>query len=186
MEPNSISKPRTSVSAIASLVCGLLVCIPFVTGLAAIILGFVGIKKTSNPQVTGKGLAIAGLILGVLSLGGWSAVSVGAYVAYQMTAPVRELTEKFTRDLSEGKIDEALALSVEGTDRAALVAASDKMKPWGAFQSIVITQYNLADTNGSGEVTVGGPAMFATASKTYTMTLKKTGTEYKVSKFDFP
>jgi Domain of unknown function (DUF4190) len=185
MEPNSISKPRTSVAAILSLVCGLLGCIPFVTGLAAVILGFVGIKKTRDPMVTGKGMAIAGLILGILSLAGWSVgsatIAMKVYAITQMAKPAQD----FSKDLSEGKIDEAMALSVEGTDREALVALSEKMKPWGAFQTLVTISTSSEDVNGSSRVTLGGLATFATGSKNFNFTLLKVGEVYKVEKFDF-
>src|SRR5271156_6556428 len=62
---------RTSGAAITSLVCGLLGCVPFVTGLVAVITGIIGISATGNPAVRGRGMAIAGLILGLLSIGGW-------------------------------------------------------------------------------------------------------------------
>ena len=126
MEANEISKPRTSVAAICSLVFGLLGCIPFVTGLVAVILGIVGINKTKNPMVTGKGMAIAGLILGVLSLLGWTGMiaagGAGIYAMRQAGEPARVVAEEFARDLSEGKVDAAVALSVQGMDRAALDA----------------------------------------------------------------
>ncbi|MEA3142776.1 MAG: hypothetical protein QOG31_100 [Thermoplasmata archaeon] len=72
---------QTSGAAVASLVLGIAtVCVwwlPFfgvfvslVAGVLAIILGAVGIKQVNqNPtQVTGKGLAIAGLVLGIVGL----------------------------------------------------------------------------------------------------------------------
>src|SRR3954447_18185664 len=63
--------PKTSGAAIASLVCGILGCIPFITSLLAVILGIVGIKQTSNPQLTGRPLPIIGLLLGLLGIAGW-------------------------------------------------------------------------------------------------------------------
>jgi hypothetical protein len=193
MEPNEIPspKPRTSAAAISSLVCGLLGCIPFATGLAAVILGFVGIKKTRDPMVTGKGMAIAGLILGILSFVGWTgftAVSVATFYAItKMGEPARLVGEEFTRDLTEDKVDAALALSTEGTDRASLVAQGEKMKPWGALQKFSLIAANVQTTNDKTEATITGIAAFATATKAFTMTLNKVGeSPYKVSKLDFP
>jgi hypothetical protein len=190
MDPNAISKPKTSVAAISSLVCGLLGCVPFLTGLAAVILGIVGIRKTRDPMVTGRGMAIAGLILGCLSLVGWVVASAsltgGLYFALQAFEPARKTAEQFTRDVSEGKIDAALASSIEGMDQASLVALNEKMKPWGAFQSLGMSTVNIQATNGKAEYKIGGPAIFATATKSYTMTLHKEGEAYKVAQFDFP
>jgi hypothetical protein len=190
MEPNAIPRPRTSVAAISSLVCGLLGCVPFLTGLAAVILGIVGIKKTRDPMVTGRGMAIAGLILGCLSLAGWAlgmaTLGGGVYLALKAADPARMTAEQFARDVSEGKIDAAVASSVEGMDRASLVALGEKMKPWGAFQSLGMNSINIQAVNGKAEYQIGGPATFATGPRTYTMTLHKEGETYKVAKFDFP
>lgn len=58
--------------AIGSLVCGILsvCCLGFLTGIPAIILGFIAInKEKANPeQYGGKGMAIAGIALGGLSI----------------------------------------------------------------------------------------------------------------------
>ena len=60
--------------AIVSMICGCLLCVPFI-GIAAVITGALGMRKARDPAVTGKGLAIAGLVLGILNLLGW-----GAYI----------------------------------------------------------------------------------------------------------
>lgn len=56
--------PRTDGVSIASFVLSLLCC----TGLIGLILGFVGLSRTKNGQRKGRGFAIAGIVLGVLSL----------------------------------------------------------------------------------------------------------------------
>jgi predicted Zn finger-like uncharacterized protein/prepilin-type processing-associated H-X9-DG protein len=67
-QPYSIQPARTSGWAIWSLVCGLLsFCLPVLGNIPAIIFGIVGIVKTGMPNVRGRGLAIAGLILGVIA-----------------------------------------------------------------------------------------------------------------------
>lgn len=53
--------------AIASLVCGLLLCIPLCS-LLAIIFGIIGIKKTGPGKRRGQGMAIAGLVLGCVGM----------------------------------------------------------------------------------------------------------------------
>jgi hypothetical protein len=183
MEPNSISQPKTSAAAVASLIFGIVFCIPVVSQLAAIILGFVGISKTSNPMVKGRGLAIAGLILGLLGLAGYTAGGFGIYVAYKS---VMKPAEDFTKVLSAGKIDEAIALTVEGTDRAALVDMSEKMKPWGEFQALATpTSFNPNNVNGKAQFLIEGPVNFANAAKNYSITVVQVGDTFKVVKFDY-
>ena len=58
---------QTSGSAVASLICGILGCVPLITGLLAVILGVMGLRATKNPKYTGRGMAVAGLILGLIS-----------------------------------------------------------------------------------------------------------------------
>jgi len=53
--------------AVASLVCGLLGCIPFVS-ILAVIFGIIGLRKTKDPRVGHKGAAIAGIVLGCLCM----------------------------------------------------------------------------------------------------------------------
>jgi Domain of unknown function (DUF4190) len=190
MEVNELPRPRTSAAAIASLVCGLLGCVPFLTGLAALILGIVGVKTTRDPMITGRGMAIAGLVLGGLNLAGWTLFVVffaaGLVVLTKTAEPARLTAEQFTRDLSEGKIEAALASSAEGMDRAKLADLAERMKPWGTFRSLRITSYNIKEANGTVEFTFGGVATFATETKKFTTTLHKEGTTYKLEKFDFP
>ncbi|MGA2440373.1 MAG: GYF domain-containing protein [Tepidisphaeraceae bacterium] len=57
----------SSGMAIASLVCGLLICVP-VCSLLAIIFGIIGIRQTGGGKRGGQGMAIAGLVLGAVGL----------------------------------------------------------------------------------------------------------------------
>jgi prepilin-type processing-associated H-X9-DG protein len=64
---------KTDGFSIASLVCGCLICIPFLAGILATVFGIVGLKRTADPNVKGRGFAIAGLVLGILNLVGFLA-----------------------------------------------------------------------------------------------------------------
>jgi prepilin-type processing-associated H-X9-DG protein len=64
---------RTSGAAVTALVLGILAilsaCIvPVVLAIPAIIFGAIGIAKTGRPQVKGRGMAIAGLVMGLVSV----------------------------------------------------------------------------------------------------------------------
>ncbi|MEC7445575.1 MAG: DUF4190 domain-containing protein [Planctomycetota bacterium] len=56
--------------AVAALVCGLLSLLGCgcATGIPAVICGYVGMKQADRGEAGGKGLAVAGLIMGILSL----------------------------------------------------------------------------------------------------------------------
>ena len=57
--PPAYQPQRTSAAAVTSLVCGILGCF-IITGIVAIITGIIGLSATSNPNVKGRGMAVAG------------------------------------------------------------------------------------------------------------------------------
>jgi hypothetical protein len=63
-------KPPASPAAVLSLVCGILLCLGPITGLTAIIAGLVarGQANAKPHQVGGRGMALTGILLGVLNL----------------------------------------------------------------------------------------------------------------------
>src|SRR6476660_8325803 len=60
--------PPTSGMAVASLVCGVLFFIPIIPAILAVIFGIIALSQTRNGRASGRGLAIAGLICGGVSL----------------------------------------------------------------------------------------------------------------------
>lgn len=80
--PSETSQPeqqKTSIAAVLSLICGIGCCIPFVTPILAMLFGTVGLIRIgiSNGRLRGKGMALTGLILGIIATVAWSAVSIG-------------------------------------------------------------------------------------------------------------
>jgi hypothetical protein len=63
-------KPPASPSAVLSLVCGMLLCLGPFTGLTAIVSGLVarGQAQRKPNVIGGKGMALVGILLGVLNL----------------------------------------------------------------------------------------------------------------------
>jgi len=69
----------TSGWAVASLVTGLLAfCVPILAGGFAIVSGAIGMSQTANGRMKGRGMAVAGLILGVLSMLFYALVFIGS------------------------------------------------------------------------------------------------------------
>lgn len=95
-------------SAVGSLVCGLLGCIPWITGLLAIILGIMGIKRANQIGGAGKGMAIAGLLLGLLSVILWTLFSGGLWALIAGTAQQRDFAKGFINDLKANNLEVAL------------------------------------------------------------------------------
>ena len=78
---------RTSGLAVASLVLGILsLLIPFVSlilGPLAIIFGGVSISQTvRDSTLSGRGMAIAGLVLGLIGAGFWVFIALMAWVIW--------------------------------------------------------------------------------------------------------
>jgi len=69
---------RTSLAAIFSLVCSLICCLPGIPMLGAVlgIFGLIGIGR-SNGRVGGRGLAITGIVLGLLFTAGQIGIAIG-------------------------------------------------------------------------------------------------------------
>ena len=75
------AEPKTDGVSIASLVLSLLCC----TSLIGLILGFVGLSRTKNGQRKGRGLAIAGVVIGALGVLAGIVGIVGIVVLGQKT-----------------------------------------------------------------------------------------------------
>jgi hypothetical protein len=163
---------RTSGVAVASLVCGLLLCIPFLTGLLAIILGLVGISGTKNPAVRGRGMAIAGLILGILSLIGWGSAA-GKFATYmQSTGAERTFAKTYLNDLLAGNISNNVANSTDQITSDQLQQLQQQTTAWGALQSVFIIPVPQ-QKNGFYNCPVVGQCQFATGQHQFQMTLVK-------------
>lgn len=77
-------KPPAGPAAVLSLVCGMLLCLGPFTGLTAIVAGLVarGQSQRKPQAVGGRGMALAGILLGILNL----FLSAGALVYYLTVA----------------------------------------------------------------------------------------------------
>lgn len=78
-EVQEMERQRTSGLAIASIVCGILSLVffwvplfGFLLGIIAIIFGAVAIRQIGRePNLGGRGMAIAGLVCGIVGVAGW-------------------------------------------------------------------------------------------------------------------
>lgn len=103
---------RTSIMAILSLVMSLLGCCVFITAPIGVLLGIFGLIGTSksNGRVGGKGLAIGGIIVGVLAMAIWAGIVFG--FGGMMNVAIKQFgstTESILSDIQSGDYDAARA-----------------------------------------------------------------------------
>lgn len=133
---------RTSGAAIASLICGILLCIPVLTQLLAIILGFVGIKSANRPGVSGKGLAITGLILGLLGLLGWAGFGATIYYGWQQAkAQMAQQAQPFVNAIAAGDVEKAKQYA--SLSEGELESLREQMSGWGNVTSMSMSGFNF-------------------------------------------
>jgi hypothetical protein len=179
---------KTSGAAIAALIFGILGCVPLITGLIAIVCGFIGMRTTRDPRYSGRGMAVTGLILGILSVVVWGIVGgaggFGAYFAYSYTKPAREAAKQVATDLSAGNVDGVLARSTSQVKREELVAAAAKVKGWGTLQDTTMPVGSRQTVNGAEEAYVAGAATFSKAGNVpYIVAFRSEGGTLKVTGF---
>ena len=165
--------------SIASLICGILGCIPFLTGLLAIVFGFMGLGKAKKTN-SGRGLAVAGLVLGFLSILGWGFFAVLGGGVWYMTKANRTVATQFINDVAGGNVDAAGKL----TDPASISAyeipqLAATMKSYGTVQDVTTVSTNVQ--NDTAELR--GIVKFSNGPKAYHMRQKKVGDDWKVTSF---
>jgi hypothetical protein len=179
---------RSNGAAVAALVMGILLCIPVITGVGGIILGVVGIRTARDPRAGGRGLAITGIVLGVLNLVLWGLFGGVIWALVAGTAEQRGIAKQFVQDLSDGNIAAAAAVCDPTLPKASLEQASAAMKKWGPLKDVRTVGVNARTATGSGtQVMVAGGAVFGTSTqRSFTIEFAKQNGAWKIVKFDFP
>jgi len=182
MQPDSqrfAGPPRSNGIAVASLVLGILGCVPFVTGVLAVIFGIIGIRNSRQPNVGGKGLAVAGLVLGIISVVAWTGFGGLLGRAYMESKPAGAVARQFLMDVSTGNANAATTNS-SGFTAAQLLTQGHALSSLGALQSISFMSFNLSYVNGQATMRLSGSAVFANGISACRFRLTKIGGIYKV------
>jgi hypothetical protein len=125
--------PKTDGVSIASLVLSLLCCAP-----VGLILGFVGIRRTKGGQRKGRGLAITGVVLGLLGLLVWVGLGIASI------AGIGFLSSIVTPD--EAKVGQCVNIDSDDDSSVLLREADCDKKHDGEIVAVVkVTDDNLED-----------------------------------------
>ncbi len=140
--------PTTGKLAIASLVCGLVFCCP-VTSLLAPVLGIAHfIAAAGKPWVRGAGLAIGGILLGLVFSAGWAFIAWSGYAVFRQAV---EIPADVFADFESGDFEAAAARFLGDG-----VSAEDLASGWsaitdrfGTFESIRFDEAAEAPQSGN-------------------------------------
>jgi len=155
---------KTSIASILSLVFGLLGCIPVITSLAAIVTGIVGIKVTGKPGVSGRPMAVIGLLLGIIGIAIWSAVGMTALWAYRESEKALGSASTLVTALQTNDIDKAATLVGDKVDTAKLKSAAEKLQGLGTFKNFSMGERFL-EVNQDSTWSLSGTAHFEPDTK---------------------
>ena len=168
----------TNVFAIISLICGIIGCL-VITGIVGIITGIVGL--TQAKQKGGRGLAVTGILLSVLSLaavGGVAGFTVWGvkYVVKQVKQPAIAAINACV----DG--DVARASQTAGLSEDAATALAEKVKGFGHCTDISFNNVSSSATPGGKTFSASGSAMFETAgTKDFSVVVEQRGDKFVVT-----
>ena len=172
---------RSNGAAVASLVLGVLGFVPILTGLCAVVLGIVGLRKSRDPAAGGKGIASAGLTLGIISLLVWGFVGSVLGYGYLQSKPAGGIAKQFLADISADNVNAAMANST-GLTRAQLQTNAQQIQQFGTLQTVNLTSFKFdAIFGGSKVIHLAGTATYSSGQKICTFDLVKQGATYKVT-----
>ena len=165
---------RGNGMAVASLVCGVLFCLVLPAPLA-VIFGIIGLMKTRDPSIGGKGMSIAGLILGILGIAFWIAFASVGFMGFMAVggAGATEASQ-FTNLVADGKIDDAMAMTDKPVTRDDVEKLAQDLKTWGKpglFTAAPGFGTNVNQDTKTVSMTYSGTAKFENAVKKYSFTL---------------
>jgi hypothetical protein len=171
--PFGVAQPRTSGASITSLVLGILLCIP-ATSIVAIVFAVVGLKATRNRTVRGRGLAIAGLVLGIIGVVGWAGVGLFVWFLVAGSAAPRAALHDFVGNVASGNLAAASAQCEPSViPTSAIGTLHGAMAPYGTYVDLTSSSVNLRAEPGGEVCELRGTIQFTLGVHSFNSTLQK-------------
>ena len=141
---------RTSGLAVVSLVCSLIFCIPLL-GLLGAVLGIASLRATRQPGVRGRGLAIGGIIVGLLATAAWIGGVIAVSIGFKMVlGAAHQPVATFISDYNKGD-DTAIYQAASADFRKSV--SYDKLHE---ILEAARTQWGSCERMGTGEMMTNG------------------------------
>ena len=164
--------------AITALIMGILSCIPGV-GLLAILFGALGIGKAKDPRVGGKGLAIVGIVLGLLSIVAYAGVGYFGYWGFGKLKAMAEPGAEFFKAVDAGDFTKAKQYATGNISDVDLAKARETMKTMGEYKDMKVTKGDFKN----GVLDCSGTVIFEKGTKSFQFRMVQSSGVYKVDKF---
>jgi hypothetical protein len=178
---------RTSGVAIAALISSLIICVPFLTSAIGVLLGLIGLFVAGGPRTKGRGLALAGLLIGVVGLVLWSAGTW--YVVDRFYMPIQTVA-RFTTDLNNAPAAQLMKYVAPPMDLAKVEAVKAKLANVGALKEFIpdtsVNPGGLVQTTVDGKPAYQmiGTLEFLNVSYRGDFEIRKTAEGWRITKFD--
>jgi hypothetical protein len=177
--------PRGNGAAVASLVLGILGCIPLITGLLAILFGIIGLRRAKQPYTGGSGMAAAGLTLGIISVLFWGSCAGFSSVLYVQSGPARGVARQYMQDLSANNLAAARTNAASQLTSPQLQGERDQIAHWGSLNNVRFTGMYYHTVNGVTQWRLTGIATFATGAHAFEAVLVQQNGQWKVERLQF-
>jgi hypothetical protein len=179
---------QTNGFALTSLITGILGCL-LITPFIAIITGIIGFAKGAPPR-SGRGMAIAGIVLGVLWLAGLGVTAGVSYAGYKwfkenIAQPAENTGRTFFADLEKGDFDAAKKYLAPEFSKEKFDRLAEQVRELGAFQSFSLSHIDSKQNGKTYTLNVSGDAYFKNGSKSFSAKFSGTpGDQIRIDDLD--
>jgi hypothetical protein len=169
--------------AITSLIMGLIGCFAL-TSIGAIIFGALGIRKANRePQAGGKGMSIAGIVLGIVWIIILSLFSGAIIALFSGTKPQREMARSFVTALSAGDVATAKQYVTSEITKEELAATAAQAKSWGTLTDTTAVGASINVKSGESVSIIGVAAEHGKTQKSWQIEMVKEGETWKIRNY---
>ena len=144
--------------AVVSLICGVLGCIPGV-GLAAIVAGWLGVRRGNDPRYGAKNLAVFGIIAGIVTTVLSGSMYFGAamtYKAYLRSKPSADVARVIVQQLSAQNTAATRTMSEPALAQGKLNEAAASLKAVGPITEAKLDGYSVDYTPTPNVIDISG------------------------------